>query len=202
MLLQVADNSLEGTLPPPGFTLPPWKLLSEAYDKAHSKFKLLCEEKHSTTVTLGPTSVILGHDDKDSEDSNLALEATHGFGWDNESPSRSVDLGQFRIEWRPISNAQFYEYYKSLGDQAGIPIPKTWVEIDGDIYVRTLYGPIPMEYAYHWPVVASYDELSAYARVQGGRIPTEPELRLFFDTFCYGYMGGMNIGFHNWHPVP
>lgn len=202
MLLQVADGSLQGTLPPVGFTSPPWKLLAEANANAYNKFKSFHQENATPTVTLGPTSITLGHDDKDHDDSNTALVSTHEFGWDNESPARSVDLGQFRIEWRPISNGQFYKYFKGSADRKGNSLPETWVEIDGEIYVRTLYGPIPMEYAYHWPVIASYDDLSTYARVQGGRIPTEPELRLFFDTFCNGYLGGMNIGFHNWHPIP
>jgi len=119
-----------------------------------------------------------------------------------KNPVRSVEVGQFRIEWRPVSNGQFHEFLKKFGDEQGSSFPMSWVEIDGDIYVRTLYGPIPLEFAYHWPVIASYDDLSTYARVQGGRIPTEPELRLFFDTFCNGHLGGMNNGFHNWHPIP
>jgi hypothetical protein len=68
--------------------------------------------------------------------------------------------------------------------------------------IRTLYGPVSMEIAQHWPVVASYNELSIYACVQGGRIPTEAELRLFYDKFAVGYAGGANVGFRNWHPVP
>jgi hypothetical protein len=38
--------------------------------------------------------------------------------------------------------------------------------------------------------------------VKGGRLPTEPELRLFYDKFESGYEGGANIGFRNWHPIP
>ena len=68
--------------------------------------------------------------------------------------------------------------------------------------VRTLYGPVPMNVAQHWPVIASYNDLSTYATVKGGRIPTEAELRLFYDTFDSGYGGGGNVGFRNWHPVP
>jgi hypothetical protein len=41
-----------------------------------------------------------------------------------------------------------------------------------------------------------------YASVKGGRIPTEPELRLFLDKFSSGYEGGANVGFRNWHPIP
>ena len=68
--------------------------------------------------------------------------------------------------------------------------------------VRTLYGPVPLEIAAHWPIVTSYDNLSIYATAKGGRLPTEPELRLFYDKFDSGYAGGANVGFRNWHPVP
>lgn len=59
-----------------------------------------------------------------------------------------------------------------------------------------------MEVAKDWPVMTSYDDLSKYAQVKGGRLPTEAELRLFLDNFAIGYEGGANIGFRNWHPVP
>jgi L-histidine Nalpha-methyltransferase / hercynylcysteine S-oxide synthase len=32
---------------------------------------------------------------------------------------------------------------------------------------------------------------------QGGRLPTEPELRLFFDRFEMSYEEGRNVGFRN-----
>ena len=68
--------------------------------------------------------------------------------------------------------------------------------------MRTLYGPVPMKIARNCPLITSFDNLSTYASVKGGRIPTEPELRLFLDKFECGYEGGANLGFRNWHPVP
>jgi hypothetical protein len=59
-----------------------------------------------------------------------------------------------------------------------------------------------MQIAENWPVVTSYDNLSTYAIAKGGRIPTEPELHLFYEKFDVGYEGGANLGFRNWHPVP
>jgi hypothetical protein len=50
--------------------------------------------------------------------------------------------------------------------------------------------------------MTSYDNLSTYAIVNGGRLPTDSELRLFFDKFHAGYEGGANCGFRNWHPIP
>jgi hypothetical protein len=68
--------------------------------------------------------------------------------------------------------------------------------------VLTLYGPVPLSVAKHWPVLSSYDMLSEYAKSKDGRLPTEPELRLFLDTYEVGFEGGANVGFRNWHPVP
>jgi L-histidine Nalpha-methyltransferase / hercynylcysteine S-oxide synthase len=65
-----------------------------------------------------------------------------------------------------------------------------------------LYGPVDMEIAEQWPVLTSYDDLSTYVTVKGGRIPSEPELRLFYEKFDAGYEGGANVGFRNWHPIP
>jgi len=59
-----------------------------------------------------------------------------------------------------------------------------------------------MRIAKDWPMIGSYDELSAYAKSKGGRIPTEHELRLFLDRFDVGYEEGANVGFRNWHPCP
>lgn len=68
--------------------------------------------------------------------------------------------------------------------------------------VKTVYGPVSMVIAAHWPVLTAYDDLAAYAKSKGGRLPTESELRLFLDTYDVGHEGGANIGFRNWHPVP
>ena len=59
-----------------------------------------------------------------------------------------------------------------------------------------------MNIARHWPVLTSYDDLSKYAKINGGRLPTEAELCLFLNKFASGYEGGANVGFRNWHPLP
>ena len=70
--------------------------------------------------------------------------------------------------------------------------------------VRTLFGPIPIDVAYDWPVVASYDDLHAFAQSKGGRIPTEGELRLFMDD--QASRGEVQTlagwGFQRWWPEP
>ncbi|KAJ7601033.1 DUF323 domain-containing protein [Mycena floridula] len=190
MLLQRAGS---GTLPPPGFSTPVWRSLAKGWDAT--------AQIESKSVVLGPETVSLGHDDCEMEDLNATDVKTHEFGWDNEHPKRGVFVSEFRIDWRPITNGQFYEFYRSK-EAKDILLPASWIEENGKILVRTLYGPIEMDIAQHWPVITSYDNLSAYAMVQGGRLPTEAELRLFYDKFDSGYEGGGNIGFRSWHPVP
>lgn len=47
-------------------------------------------------------------------------------------------------------------------------------------FVRTVYGPVPLEHALDWPLFASYDELSGCAAWMGGRIPTFEEARSIY----------------------
>ncbi|KIM43288.1 hypothetical protein M413DRAFT_69830 [Hebeloma cylindrosporum] len=182
----------DSALPPPVFTAPSWTALAVSWNETPKPM--------SDTVTLGPALVTLGHDDNEADDDTSDDTRSHEFGWDNET-KRQVLVGEFKIEWRPVTNHEFYQFYTGLG-KGSVPLPESWVEEDGAMKVRTLYGPVSMDVAQHWPVIAPYNSLSTYASVKGGRLPTEPELRLFYDKFNAGYEGGANVGFRNWHPVP
>ena len=126
MLIQRAGT---GTIPPSagGFTTPCWESLAEAWDAALVP--------SCATVTLGPATVVVGHDDPEKDDSSLDVK-DHEFGWDNEHPRREVEVGELRMEWRPITNGQFYEYWKSA--EGKVPMPKLWVVQDGQVMVRNL----------------------------------------------------------------
>ncbi|KAJ6558463.1 C-type lectin protein [Mycena vulgaris] len=190
MLIQRAGT---GTLPPPGFVAPPWELLKLQWDATPAP--------STEAVTLGPATLTLGHDDSEAEDflpgTELKAEG-HQYGWDNESPARQVEVGMFRAAWRPVTNKEFLAFWKA----GKAELPKSWVEDDGELKVRTIYGLVSIDIAAEWPVLTAYDDLAAYAKSKGGRLPTEPELRLFLDTYDVGYEGGANVGFRNWHPVP
>ncbi|KAJ7125015.1 C-type lectin protein [Mycena epipterygia] len=190
MLIQRAGT---GTLPPTGFVVPPWELLKLQWDATPAP--------STESVILGPTTLTLGHDDSEADDflPGTELEAErHQYGWDNESPGRQVEVGKFKAAWRPVTNKEFLAFWRA----GKAELPKSWVEEDGEVKVRTIYGPISIDIAAEWPVLTAYDDLAAYAQSKGGRLPTEPELRLFLDTYDVGYEGGANVGFRNWHPVP
>ncbi|KAF8837654.1 DUF323 domain-containing protein [Paxillus ammoniavirescens] len=177
MLLQRAGT---GTFPPPDFTPPPWESLLGSWNAA--------PKPASPTVVIGTTTVILGTGDIEAEE--------------DESPSRQVSVDTFRISWRPVTNGEFFEFYSGAGN-GKTKFPASWVKNQGgEVQVWTLYGPVSLKLAWDWPVLTCYENLSVYATVKGGRIPTEPELRVFLDKFGSGYEGGANTGFRNWHPVP
>jgi len=128
MLIQRAGT---GTLPPPGFASPPWSELADAWDAS-------VHAPSAPTVTLGPTTITLGHDDCEGDD--LEPEVTHrvdghAFGWDNESPARQVEVGRVRMEWRPVTNEEYLAFWNA-GGQAQVDFPPSWVSSDSGIEVR------------------------------------------------------------------
>jgi len=124
MLLQRAGR---GTLPPHGFMRPNWEILARQWAATPPPV--------SQTVVLGPAVISLGHDDREDGDSQLlTAESTHEFGWDNENPQREVIVKQFRIEWRPVTNIEFFRFFIGEGKDK-VEFPASW-EMDGhDILV-------------------------------------------------------------------
>ncbi|OBZ71960.1 hypothetical protein A0H81_08153 [Grifola frondosa] len=173
LLYILIQRSGSGMLPPPGFASPPWAHLAEQWD--------VIPAPTTPRAVLGPSAVVMGHDDQEPDD----LLPEH------ERPLNGVP------SLTGSSSRSGVERARAVWD-----MPISWVEEDGEIKVRTLYGPIAMKYAQHWPVLTSYDDFATYASSKGGRIPTEPELRLFLDTYQIGYEEGANTGFRNWHPMP
>lgn len=126
MLIQRAST---GTLPPPGFTVPPWSALASQWDSVPAP--------STPTVTLGPADLTIGHVDSEADDFNaqeMHNVYDHEYGWDNESPARVVHVGKFKAEWRPVSNGEFEAYWKASGGK--VPMPRSWVQTeDGEVKV-------------------------------------------------------------------
>ena len=118
-----------GALPPPVFTVPSWTTLAVGWNQTPKPI--------SDTVTLGPAMVMLGHDNNEANDKTPDDIRNHEFGWDNESPKRQVLVGEFKIEWRPVTNGEFYQFYLGPG-KGNVPLPTSWVEEAGAMKVCNL----------------------------------------------------------------
>ena len=83
--------------------------------------------------------------------------AGHEYGWDNEHPKREVHVNSFRIEWRPVSNGEFHDFYTGTG-KGLVNFPASWVEVEGEIQVghnNSVFGITPNEIAGANPLWAS-----------------------------------------------
>lgn len=128
------------------------------------------------------------------------------FAWDNEKPMRKKLVSSFSIANRPISNGEYLDFINKKSKTERV-YPKQWAEIDGTLYIRTMYGLLPLDDYLGWPVMTSYDDLNNYASSQGCRLPTEDELNCFYDRVLertdepYVSTEGKATGFQQLHPL-
>lgn len=130
MLIQRAGT---GTLPPPGFTSPPWSALAAAWDAY-----VAAHPPSTHTVTLGPATLTLGHDDCEGDDLKPEVAQRvdgHVFGWDNESPKREVQVGKIKVEWRPVTNEEYLTFWEGGAKEGLVEVPPSWVVSDEGIQV-------------------------------------------------------------------
>ena len=179
----------EKTLPPAGTIKPDFQqLAAQAHQQAVPNQWFDISEK---TITIG------------LEDADNGDGPQRHFGWDAEKPSTTVKVPAFQAQARPISIGEYAHY---LFDTKNDTLPSSWMLINtsngvngvngvnghqnGDAglhdfvkgkAVRTVYGPVPLEWALDWPVAASYEELNACAKYMGGRIPTMEEARSIYE---------------------
>lgn len=129
MLLHlVSQRTGRGTSSPLRFSPPLWSVLAKSWDQAH--------QSRGATVTLGPTVVSLVNDGDQVDD--LCIQAPMLCPTDcHVKPSRgSVCIEKFVIEWRPVTNHEFHQFYVTKGRDT-IQLPTSWIEIEGDIQVCT-----------------------------------------------------------------
>ncbi|CUA75117.1 Meiotically up-regulated gene 158 protein [Schizosaccharomyces pombe 972h-] [Rhizoctonia solani] len=195
MLIQRAGS---GTVPP-ATIVPDWETLGKEWDT-----EVRAKSNAPALVRIGPSEVTIGHDDFEAEDASApeGWESSYEFGWDNEHPKRSVSIGSVDVSTRPITNGDYRAFLLKQSRLGDSDLPASWVRVDNQVRVRTLYGPVDFDVAKHWPLAASYNEIADYAQAQGGRLPTEAELLAFRDL-CDGTSAGQgNFGYKNWHYIP
>lgn len=161
------------------------------------------------------------------------------FAWDNERPPYEVDVPAFEAQARPVSNGEYATYLV----QTGSNIPITWTSkavgmqtedeanaksssFFNTTFIKTVYGPVSLHLAADWPVMASFNELSGYAKWAGCRIPTFNEVRSIHDLVeqqkgirigvsranqasggpdpehLFVDLAGCNVGLQHFHPMP
>lgn len=179
------------TMPPTG---------TERPDFEHMSRQAKLNEKPNKWFSIPQQTFKIGLDD--GRESSLP---ENSFGWDNEKPEREVTVGAFESQARPITNGEYAKYLQekgvhnypaswvvtreqkdtivrgigSTGAQAGSSAAPARLPLE-NISVRTVYGPVSLELAQDWPLSASYDEVSSYAKWMNCRIPTMEETRSIY----------------------
>ena len=149
------------------------------------------------------------------------------FGWDNEFEEHIVEVPAFAMDAYSVTNRDYLKFMREGGYQrrdlwsedgwnwitsAEHNHPSFWIP-DGDSWnYRGMFAeiPLPMD----WPVYASHDEASAYAKWAGKELPSEAE----WHRAALGTRGGSeraypwgadapearhgNFNFERWEPVP
>jgi iron(II)-dependent oxidoreductase len=111
------------------------------------------------------------------------------FAYDNEQPPHRVDVGAFRLDRRPVTNAHFGGFVDSGGyaipelwaedgwawrEACEVEHPHSWIRAGRSWLVRGLYEHRELDPDEPvWGV--SWYEADAYARWAGRRLPTEAE---------------------------
>ena len=183
------------TRPPPGIA-PDFEAMAKQARKAAVP---------NEWIKVPASTITVGMNDPESDDG-----PDRYFGWDNEKPQRSVNVPAFEAQARPLSNEDYARFLEQTGRDAlpaswttegrlcssskteGVPhVNGNGVYLHGSslqltdaylngVFVRTVYGPVPLKDALDWPIFASYDELSRCAAWMNGRIPTADEARSIY----------------------
>ncbi|RGB28902.1 C-type lectin protein [Rhizophagus diaphanus] len=180
MLIQYKNVRL-----PKGVIIPRWK---PSYDQVPK----------ADLITIPTQTVTLGHDDDECADDTDPLSLP--FGWDNERPSRKVTVQSFKIQSRPVTNGEYLYFMKTTINKG---YPSSWIPVDPSLFhykVRTIFGPVDMNVAVNWPVMLSQEQACRYAEWTRMRLPTEEELRCFYDLHKRPDFES-NVGFSYWHPT-
>ncbi|KAJ3269212.1 hypothetical protein HDV01_001691 [Terramyces sp. JEL0728] len=116
----------------------------------------------------------VGLNDLESKDLDLDSPPVM-FGWDCEVPEVRRAVPPFEIQHRPVAVQEYYEFVAGKGFPEDL-IPSSWIKVDSEYSVRTVYGPVEMTHAGRWPVATSQLQAMAYAQHCDCTLPTEDQL--------------------------
>ena len=137
------------------------------------------------------------------------LGGVGSFGWDNEFPPMRVEVHEFEIDRYNVTNGEYLDFMRATDAEP----PHFWARRNGAWFWRGMFELIPLPL--DWPVYATQDQATAYARWKGKRVPTEAQ----YHRAAFGSPSGEeqriypwgnqrpdasrgNFGFTNWDPVP
>ena len=95
-------------------------------------------------------------------------QRTGSFGWDNEFPSRTVDVPAFAIGRTKVTNGEYLRFVADGGDA-----PPFWHRRDGGWWLWRMFDEVPLPL--DAPVYATHVQASAYAQWAGAALPSEAE---------------------------
>jgi len=154
---------------------------------------------------------------------------TIDFGWDNEFPELTVEVGDFTIDRTPVRNGEYLEFVKDGGyekpdlwsgedwdwrQRVGIEHPAFWANDGGRWWYQTIFDRFDLDRVTDWPVYVSLAEARAYCRWRGCRLPTEAEVHRAAYTTPGGAVRSFpwgndvprsehgNFDFRHWAPTP
>ncbi|KAF9119191.1 hypothetical protein BGW39_000490 [Mortierella sp. 14UC] len=221
------------TVPPPSIPAP-WAVRKSVADDTSSSTAPLSPSTVSPATwfsinpaTLDMDMLSLGHNDLESDDWTDAhkQDLESPFGWDNEHPLvTSHPLpSAFEIQSRQVTNNEFLSYLRATGTagealQANERTPASWLIRDGEVFVKSVYGPVPLEVSGIWPVSCSNIQATGYAAwlssqhsadaAASGKtvtytLPTEHELSIAFKLrqATVPKTGLETYGFRQWYPT-
>lgn len=182
----------EKTKQPPGLLTPDFAALAKQANK---------EAVPNQWVDVPAQDITLNMDDPEVNN-----DTARYFGWDAEKPRRVAHVPAFVAKARPITVGEYANFLESMNRE---DVPASWkkdidattpvngvlngVEVNEhsinaepspkflrDKNIRTVFGLVPLKFALHWPVCASFEELEGCAAYMGGRIPTLEEARSIY----------------------
>ncbi len=90
------------------------------------------------------------------------------FAWDNEFDETVVEAGAFGVDAYDVTNGDYLAFVRDGG-----PPPSNWFERDGMWMLRGVFDDLPLPQS--WPVYATQEGATAFARWSGARLMTEAE---------------------------
>ncbi|KAI8093632.1 uncharacterized protein BX664DRAFT_295507 [Halteromyces radiatus] len=196
---------------PPTVAPPAWWYSQQQQQQQQQQEQLSILSSAPLISIKDNTTVQLGHDDDESMDGKKVTSVE--FGWDNEHPKRTVPSNSFEIQSRPVTNGEYWQFWKENGEPS--LWPASWIKKDDDDQlpqIKTSFGMCDMHDAVNWPVQVSCVQAEAYANANKMRLPSEEEWILFrqhmdktpikeYDDDQTLGRDVANIGFQAWTPL-